>query len=666
MNVGNVVEYIDRQKIMCAVVLEIKNQRLRLLTENNREVNLSMNRLLHKDKVRLDLSLGRDKTVDILKSVARKRRELIDNVDIKDLWDVLNTEQEWIDLATMTEFCFPNCPSSDHEAAVIRAFFNDRLYFKFNPEGFFPNSQEQVNRLTANRIEAQRKQETILNGGRWLNRILHQSHLERYDSLSADEKEFVEILKSYYLFEKDSERYSLAREILTKAGVSEPEEVFDILVKVGVFDENENIDLHRYDIAVTFPDSVVDSAARLAADSVRVSLNDQQRRDLTPLPIITIDGQGTLDYDDALSIEKNGDHFRLGIHIVDVGNFIQRGGVIDQEAQERGSSIYMPDQKISMLPASLAEGLCSLKANELRPAISTLINISPSAEVIDYEIIPSLIQVKQQLTYYDVNIIANENRAMVILRDIATKFRESRFEAGAIQISLPEINVWVNEENEPKINKINRESPGRMLVSEIMIMANWLMARFLAKNKMPAIFRSQPAPRERLYKGNKGSLFQNWMQRKLINRFVLDHEAGWHSGLGLGAYVTATSPIRKYFDLVTQRQVRAVLGMETPYSSDEIDQIINLLEMPMSQVMRIQSGRHRYWLLKYLEKHIGKKEEAIVLYKKRKSYQILLPEYMLECELPISSGIELKPEDLIQVRIQRVRARRDILSVFMG
>jgi exoribonuclease-2 len=197
-------------------------------------------------------------------------------------------------------------------------------------------------------------------------------------------------------------------------------------------------------------------------------------------------------------------------------------------------------------------------------------------------------------------------------------------------------------------------------------MANRLMAKFLAKHNMPAIFRSQPEPRERLYKGNQGSLFQNWMQRKLINRFILNHDSAWHSGLGLEAYVTATSPIRKYFDLVTQRQIRAVLGLEQAYTGEEIDKIIQSLEIPMSQVGRLQFSRQRYWLLKHLEKHIGDKGEAIVLYKKRNSYQILLPEYMIECELPLSSGFVLKPEDYIQITIQHVSARRDILSVFMG
>jgi exoribonuclease-2 len=665
MEVGNIVEYIDRQKITCAVVLEVKKQRLRLLTENNREINLAASRLLHRDSARLDLSMGRDKTVNALKEVAGKRQALINHVTIKDLWDVLNTEQEWIDLETMTEFCFPDGASGDYESAVMRAFFKDRLYFKFNPTGFFPHSQEQVERLQAQRKEAGRRERIIDAGGSWLKSILAHSTPEAAADLSEEQSEITEILKSYYLFEKECPDYTLAKAILAKAGIDGQNTLFQILVKLGIFEENENIDLHRYEIKTDFPDTIEQIASDMIV-SLQSIPNRDGRRDLTSLPIMTIDGQGTLDFDDALSIEGVGDFIRLGIHIVDVGSFIKKGDVIDQEAQVRGSSIYMPDHKISMLPASLAEGLCSLKADEVRPAISTMINILPTGEISDYEILASLIKVDQQLTYYDVNIVADQNKEMIVLRDIAEKFRARRWEAGAVQITVPEINVWVNDAGEVSVNKINRESPGRMLVSELMIMANWLMAKFLAKHDVPAIFRSQPEPRDRLYKGNEGSLFQNWMQRKLINRFILSHDPAWHSGLGLDAYVTATSPIRKYFDLVTQRQIRAVLGLEQAYTGEEIDQIIQSLELPMSQVARVQFGRQRYWLLKHLEKRVGDKCEAIVLYKKRNSYQILLPEYMLESELPLSSGFELKPEDYIQVIIQHVRARKDTLSVFMG
>jgi exoribonuclease-2 len=665
MDLGNIVEYIDRQKIMCAVVLEVKNQRLRLLTENNREVNLSSNRLLHKDNVRLDLTLGRDKMVDALKQVVQKRQALIKDIDVKDLWEVLNSEQSLIDLATMTEFCFPESPSGDHEAAVIRAFFNDRLYFKFNPDGFLPNSQKQVERLAAERKTAERKNNLIDAGGIWLKSVLDTSNSADIQLLSEDRQEFIDILRSYYLFEKDSKDYAIAKAMIAKAGIENTDHIFQILVKLGVYDENENIDLYRFEVPIDFPEKVLAIAERLVSSGPTVS-GAASRKDLTHLPLMTIDGQGTLDFDDALSIEEKDDAFRLGVHIVDVGHFIQKGDVVDREALLRGSSIYMPDQKISMLPPALAEGLCSLKAGELRPAISIMINLSPVADIMDYEIFPSLIKVERQLTYYDVNIYAAENRNMLILRDIAEKFRKKRLDSGAVQITVPEINVWVNENRDVNISKINRESPGRMLVSEIMIMANWLMAKYLRERNVPAIFRSQPEPRERLYKNDAGTLFQNWMQRRLLSRFILSSKPDWHSGLGLDAYVTATSPIRKYSDLVTQRQARALLGLEEAYTAGEIDEIIQLLELPMSYVGRFQFTRHRYWLLKYLEKQIGQKEEAIVLHKTRRSYQILLTQYMLECDLPTSAGIDLKPEDLIQVTVQRVSARKDVLQVSIG
>jgi exoribonuclease II len=293
-------------------------------------------------------------------------------------------------------------------------------------------------------------------------------------------------------------------------------------------------------------------------------------------------------------------------------------------------------------------------------------NLKPSAEIIDYEIVPSLIRVRHQMTYYDANTASDDRREIALLCDLARKFRQKRIDSGAVHISLPDINIWIDENGGISVNRINRESPGRMMVSEIMIMANWLMAKFLAKNNTPGIFRTQPGPKDRLYRGEEGTLFQNYMQRRLLSRFILGSKPERHSGLGLDCYVTATSPIRKYYDLVTQRQIRAIHGLDTPYLPEEIDNIIRLLDEPMSNVSSLQSKRSRYWLLKYLESKTGCKEEAIVLGKKRNCYQILISEYMIECELPSSGGFELKPEDLIQVTIMHVNARKDVLSVFMG
>lgn len=670
MELGNIVEFIDRQKMVCAVILEIKKLRLRLLTEANCEVKLSADRLSHRCDRHLDLSLSRERLAAILRDASGRRKALIEHVDVKELWEVLNSEQEWIDLKTMTELCFPENPSADHEAAVVRAFFNNRLYFKFNGSRFFPNSEEKVIQLDNQQKENARIERVVTDGSRWIKHLIQNETLPPLDLSAEEQKDIMEILKSVYLNQKESRYYSLGKRILRGAGIGiDDSRLMQVFIDIGAWDKDENLDLIRFGVSVDFPGEVKKSAEKLVKDAYYSNAETTygtKRVNLTDLPLITIDGQSTLDYDDALSIEKSNDHYRLGIHISDVGHFIKRESPVDQEAIHRASSIYMPDNKIPMIPPGLAEGLCSLKAGELRPAISTFVQIGNYGNIVDVEVVPSLITVQRQLSYYDVNTVTEEDEEIRMLYGIAKQFRQKRLTQGALQITLPEINIWVDQEGNPAVSKINRESPGRMLVAELMIMANWLMARFLTDHQVPAIFRSQPEPRGRLFKNNEGTLYQNWAQRKLLNRFSLGHEARHHSGLGLESYLTATSPIRKYFDLVTQRQIRAVLGLDKPYTKEEINSLIQTLGVTMGVVSRIQYNRNRYWLLKHLEKLIGERTEAIVISKKRNAYSILLKDFMLECDLPLSSGIDLKPEDLVRVKIQHANARNDIISVFIG
>ncbi len=669
MEAGKIVEYIDAQKIICAVVVEAKNQRLRLLTETNREVNLSEKRLVHEANQRIDLSKGRTHTVNAIKEISEYRDTLIDFIDIPELWDILNTEREWIDLDTMTEFCFPDNPNYDHQAAVVRAFFNNRLYFRFNRDSFFPYSPEQVDAKLKQLREEARIEHLVEAGGQWLNQVWRAEDPNvQWDLDDPEKRECVDILKSIYLHENESKHYAVGKYLLKRAGIGLNDDIFALLFKLGVFEENENTDLQRFDIPVDFNASVQAQTERIIANpdnSAQALSAGVNRRDLTMLASMTIDGQSTLDFDDAISIEDHGDYFRLGVHIVDVGHFIKDEDAIDKAALTRASSIYMPDQKIPMLPVSLAEELCSLKAEALRPTISTMIKVSRQGEIIDYEIEPALIRVKHQLTYHDVNQMADANKDIIILQAIARHFRDYRLARQAIQISLPEVNIWLNEEGEIVISRISRESPARMIVSEIMIMANWLMAQRLVENQMPAVFRSQPEPRERIIKGEDSSLFENLMQRRALSRFIISAEPGRHVGLGLDCYVTATSPIRKYYDLMTQRQIRAILGLEKPLDVEKTNHRIQMLQEPMRMVTLVQRRRNRYWLLKYLENRIGKREKALVLYSRRNNVRIIITEYMLECDLPLDGRMSLDPEDQIYVKIQHANARRDILAVYL-
>ena len=667
MEIGNIVEYIDRQKIFCAVVLEIKKQRFRLLSENNKEVNFSENRLLYKCRTHIDLSIGRNELINRLKETVATRNSLTSNINIKELWDILHTEQEWIDLPTMTSFCFDTNSSPDHESAVIRAFFNNNFYFKFDRNQFFPYSEEQVEQKIKQEQEAKNKTKIIEKCTASVKKILadKSDKLALIDAIKKNNPELLKILKSYYLYQKDSKYYSLGKDIQRLSGIKSSDVIFDILVQLDVFDENENIDLYLYDIPVAFPAETLKHAANLRTLPSDF-FSDSNYKDFTSLHIITIDGQATQDFDDALSIEDMGDYYRLGIHIADVGYYIKKDDLVDKEAKIRGASTYMPDKVIPMLPPEYAENFCSLQEGKNRPAVSIIVNIDQFFNIIDYNITCSVVNIKNRLTYYDANLMVNDNKDIIILHEIAKKFHQYRIDHGSVNITLPNINVWLNNNEEIKISTVKRESPARLLVAEIMIMANWLMAEFLSKKKIHAIYRSQPEPRERIFKGDNGTLFQNYTQRRCLSRFMLSPDSGRHSGLGLDYYITATSPIRKYSDLVTQRQIKAALGMEDAYTYKEIDSIITLLKQPMSRVSLIQRERSRYWLLKYLEKKIGQREHAVIVYKRRNEYQILIPEYMLEGSIPASHSMRLKPEDLVAVTIQHVNARKNIFSISLS
>jgi exoribonuclease II len=657
MKIGTIVEYIDQQKIITAVIVSEKNDKLKLLNENSREVGLSEKRLSHVSPVCLDINQPRHILINHLKSAAQNRKELSEQIDIPEIWEILHEEPGDIDISAMTVFCFDPPLTPDHEAAVIRAVFNDRLYFKFNQNLFEISTPEQIAAKKRQIKEARKKEHLMQKGVAWLTAMQSQTP----DPGQAD-PEVVELLKAYYLFGNEANHATLARQMMKNAGLGTPDPLFTFLVRSGVWQIDENIELLSLGIPTTFPREVAAATRSLSVTNTRV-FQEPGRKDLTHVPLITIDGQSTMDYDDAISLEHTDQGYRLGIHIIDVGAYIKSGDSIDMAARQRASSIYMPDDKLPMLPSDLSEDLCSLKQGETRPAISTMIQMSRFFEIQDVQIIPSIIQVHHQMSYTEANLLNGKDDPITSLHKIATLLREKRLKAGAVQITLPEVNVWLEDNGEIRYAKVDRENPSRMLVSEMMIFANFLMAKFLADHKIPAVFRSQPPPSQRLFKGIETALLPNFMQRKHLSRAVVSTTPQTHSGLGVTAYATATSPIRRYHDLLTQRQIKAVLGLNPAYSKQDLEDILQVVSVPMANAGRIQGARKRYWLLKYLESMRGGSVEALVLECHRDHYNILLKEFMLEARLP-SSGLKLKNGDILQVTIQHVDARRNQLSLF--
>jgi len=659
MNIGCIVEYIDQQKIVSAVILSEKKGKLRLLNENSREVNFSEKRLSHISSVSLDTDLSKMALVNHLKQVTENRKRLAETINIQELWDILHDEPEGIGMDAMTLFCFDPPLIPDHEAAVIRAFFDDSLYFKANQFVFTPCTPEQVESKKRQIKEGERREGLISTGAQWLS-LMQSEKISQ--PLETPDSGVIEILKSYYLQGNDSQFTAVAKQMLKKSGLSAPEQLFNIFVRAGLWDIDENIDLLSMQIPTFFPETVLEQAKKLVLTHANI-VKDTQRQDLTHIPLITIDGQSTQDYDDAISLENTENGYRLGIHIIDVAAYIKSSDPIDMAARYRASSIYMPDDKLPMIPPSLSEDLCSLKEGQIRPGISTLVQMNRFFEISDFKIVPSIIKVHKQMSYTEANLLNGKNDPITTLYKIATLLRDKRLKAGGIQITLPEVNVWLEDNREIRYAKIDRENPSRMLVSEMMILANSLMAQFLADNNTPAVFRSQAPPRQRLFKGIETALMPNFLQRKQLSRAIIGVTPELHAGLGVKAYVTATSPIRRYHDLLTQRQIRSILGIGTAYSKTELEEILQAIAVPMANAGRVQGARKRYWLIKHLESMRGSSFETLVLDCHRDYYNILIKELMMEARLP-HSGLKLKVGDILQVTIQHADARRDQLSLF--
>ena len=216
MEIGRVVEFIDKQRIMCALVLEVKKERLRVLTEHNREIKLSPARLAHHSTVRIDGSGSRLRQIEALKSVAERRRTLAAGIDVKSLWEVLSEETEWIDLPTMAGLCFPEGVDPDQTAAVARALFDHRLYFRFEQSRFLPIPPDLVAQRLAQEAEAARFQRVVEAGSDWLTRLAKAASTMAPPPVETP-ADLETMFVDYVLYGKESPHAPLVREMLFRS-----------------------------------------------------------------------------------------------------------------------------------------------------------------------------------------------------------------------------------------------------------------------------------------------------------------------------------------------------------------------------------------------------------------------------------------------------------------
>ena len=361
--------------------------------------------------------------------------------------------------------------------------------------------------------------------------------------------------------------------------------------------------VYEYNFSPEFPKEVIDEL-----DSIPqfLSSNDIQeglangRKDLRDEVIFTIDGADTKDIDDAISIEKISDkEYILGVHIADVSYYVKEGSKIDEEAYFRGTSVYLVDRVLPMLPHKLSNGICSLNEQEDRFALSCIMHIDDQGNVTKYEITPSIIRSRKKMTYDNVNLILEDNTipegyedfadTLITMQELSKILRKKMIKRGYIEFESTEAKIIVDETCHPIEIKARDQRTGEELIENFMIAANETVASSIFYKNLPGIYRVHDKPNEKRIEEflkflslhgyatvgknkieNSKDLqkilnsLENVPEAKVLSDIAIRSQAKavysdvniGHFGLGSKCYSHFTSPIRRYPDLILHRLVK--------------------------------------------------------------------------------------------------------------
>ena len=358
-----------------------------------------------------------------------------------------------------------------------------------------------------------------------------------------------------------------------------------------------------FELPLGFSEKVINQAKRVAKD---VSDKDREgRKDLRNVTMVTIDGEDAKDLDDAVSLSKEGDQYLLGVHIADVTNYVQENSALDHEALERGTSVYLVDRVIPMLPHALSNGICSLNMGEDRLALSCLMTLDQKGTVISYEIAETVINVDRRMSYTDVNrVLTGDEEAVKAYEDLAPMFllmkeladlvRERRRSRGSIDFDFPESKILLDEDGVPISIKPYERNAATKIIEDFMLLANETVAQHFYWMELPFVYRThdKPDPEKILklaafinnfgyhikVKSGDNEVHPKEIQKllgkiegdaheALISRLTLRSmkkaqytvDCTGHFGLACQYYCHFTSPIRRYPDLQIHRIIKEQL-----------------------------------------------------------------------------------------------------------
>lgn len=366
-----------------------------------------------------------------------------------------------------------------------------------------------------------------------------------------------------------------------------------------------------FDLPMEFPEKVMNQAEKTSQEVSEADMAD--RRDLRDVVMVTIDGEDSKDLDDAVSVDFDGEQYHLGVHIADVANYVQENSALDREARKRGTSVYLVDRVIPMLPHALSNGICSLNEGVDRLSLSCLMTVDMQGEITDYEICESVIRVDKRMTYTAVQALLEDGSLVDRdetyrqygnllpmfrqMKELAAILRSKRKKRGSIDFDFPECKILLDKEGHPTEIKAYERNTATDIIEDFMLAANETVAQHFYWLELPFVYRVHDLPdQERIHKlssfinnfgyymksvGRKNSKVNSeevhpkeiqkllaqiagTPEEAMISRLALrsmkqakySTECTGHFGLACSYYCHFTSPIRRYPDLQIHRIIK--------------------------------------------------------------------------------------------------------------
>ena len=637
---GALVEYLDRGGLHPGFVVREQGDKLVVRDHAGHERTIARELVMMRHGT--PHAEGDGDPAARLAALEEEKAALRAELDLALLWEVVQEQGRAFSAEDLAELFFGR-RSSAGGAVMLEALIADRIYFVRRNREFMVRSPEQVERLRVQESRVRMRSEEGRRTRELLSAIIANDPRTNGTAYSSEEIAPLAAELHRYLKNPSTRSQELTVMLAQAAPDVDPVEVaFEILERLGAAPAAPRFAAIGA-LATEFSEAAQVEAATVAP---------MERAALDGPVTFTIDDEETLEVDDALSCEVTADgRLRVGIHIALVADFVARGGAMDREAAARATTVYLPETTVRMLPDEICCRRASLTAGERRPVLSTSVLLGPHGELLNSSIGPRNLRIGRRLSYAQADRIlggaedaeAEVAAALRRLYEAALELRERRKRAGAILVARREPKVRVHG-NEIEIEVIdNNNSPSRLLVAEFMVLNNFVAASYAAERRIPIIYRVQPAA------GDAGAV-----------RARLSVYPEYHAGAGLQCYAQLSSPIRRYADLVLQRQLVSALADSSapPYDADGILAVLANTENAEAEAKDLERRARRYWTLRYLQRHALAHELAATV--TRDGVSAELDDYAVRGALRGAPNVSTQTQ--IRVRIARIDPLRGWLS----